>query len=202
MNQPVESGTSMTNQEQGNVTVNEHYGISKEAFAKYAADLGVTDADAELTNFFRILEQNKVDRADLDKKLLEIAETYKKLLENAKSLESSDDPKVKDLSRQARASIEGKDAQGNSVTIDFAKAEILLQQAVEISKVLPSFPRGKGKTEDQHAPGSGECDLEIETGKCVPHAFEITPPQASEIGECIPSIGTGKCVPQLIEVVT
>jgi len=164
MNQPVESGTCTSNQEQGNVTVNEHYGISKEAFAKYAADLGVMDA--ALPNIFKMLEQDKVDRADFDKKLLETAERYKKLLEEAKSLESSDDPKVKDLLRQAREFIDGQDAQGNSVTIDFAKAEILLQQAVEISKVLPSFPRGKGKTEDQLTQGQGICNPELGITGC------------------------------------
>jgi len=118
-------GTAVINQGAGNVTVNKYYGISEEVFAKYAADLGVTDV--ALANFFKILKQNNVDRADLDKKLRETAESYKKLL--TKLLESSDDPEVNTLLRQARESIEGKDAQGNSVTIDFAKAEALLEQA-------------------------------------------------------------------------
>jgi len=119
MNQPIESGTCMSNQEQDNVMVNEHYGISKEAFAKYAADLGVMDA--ALPNIFKMLEQNKVDPADLGEKLHETAESYKKLLEDVKLLES--------LLRQARESLEGKDVQGNPVTADFSKAGELLQQA-------------------------------------------------------------------------
>jgi tetratricopeptide (TPR) repeat protein len=111
------------------VNNNAYYGISPDVFAKYTADLGVTDA--ALANFFNILEQNKVDRLDLDKKLREIAENYQKLLENAKLLENSDDPKVKELLRQAREFIEGLDAQGKRVKIDFAQAEALLQQAFE-----------------------------------------------------------------------
>ncbi|GEM_PF-3952927 len=111
------------------VNNNAYYGISPDVFAKYTADLGVTDA--ALANFFKILEQAKVDRLDLDKKLREIAENYQKLLENAKLLENSDDPKVKELLRQAREFIEGLDAQGKPVKIDFAKAEALLQQAFE-----------------------------------------------------------------------
>ena len=111
------------------VNNNAYYGISPDVFAKYTADLGVTDA--ALANFFKILEQNKIDRLDLDKKLREIAENYQKLLENAKLLENSDDPKVKELLRQAREFIEGLDAQGKRVKIDFAQAEALLQQAFE-----------------------------------------------------------------------
>jgi len=118
-----QGGTAAANTGSGNMTVyNNHYGISEEAFAKKAVNLGVTDA--ALANFFKILEQNKVAPADLDEKLYETAKSYKKLLE------SSDVPSVNTLVRQARESIEGKDAQGNSVTIDFAKAEALLQQAV------------------------------------------------------------------------
>jgi len=117
-----QGGTAAANTGSGNMTVyNNHYGISEEAFAKKAVDLGVTDA--ALANFFKILEQEKVAPADLDKKLREITGSYKKLLEG------SDDPEVNTLLRQARESIEGKNAQGNSVTIDFAKAEALLQQA-------------------------------------------------------------------------
>ena len=118
-----QGGTAAANTGSGNMTVyNNHYGISEEAFAKKAVDLGVTDA--ALTSFFKILKQEKVAPADLDKKLREITGSYKKLLEG------SDDPEVNTLLRQARESIEGKDAQGNSVTIDFAKAEVLLQQAM------------------------------------------------------------------------
>jgi hypothetical protein len=118
----------MSNQEQDNVMVNEHYGISKEAFAKYAADLGVMDA--ALPNIFKMLEQNKVDPADLGEKLHETAESYKKLLEDVKLLES--------LLRQARESLEGKDVQGNPVTSDFSKAGELLQQAqVLCQQIVP-----------------------------------------------------------------
>jgi len=114
-----------------NTTVyhNHYYGFSEEAHAKKANDLGVTDA--ALANFFKILEQNNVDRADLDKKLREIAEKYKKWSEDAKLLENSDDPKVKELLRQAREFREGKDAQGNAIPIDFSKADELLHQAFE-----------------------------------------------------------------------
>ncbi len=112
-----------------NSSVVNHYNISPEMFAKYAADLGVTDN--ALANFFKILAQAKVDRADLDNKLREIAESYKKLLENFKLLDSSDDPVVRELLQQAQQAISGEDAHGKPVTVDFAKAEQLLQQAFE-----------------------------------------------------------------------
>jgi len=124
-----QGGTAVANTSSGNVTVNNNYRISEEVFAKYAADLGVTDA--ALANFFKILKQNNVDRLDLDNKLREIAESYKKLSENAKLLENSDDPKVKELLQQAREFIDGKDAQGNAIPIDFSKADALLQQAIK-----------------------------------------------------------------------
>jgi len=158
MNQPVESGTCMSNQEQDNVMVNEHYGISKEAFAKYAADLGVTDV--ALPNIFKILEQNKVDPADLGEKLHETAESYKKLLES--------------LLRQARESIEGKDVQGNSVTIDFSKAKELLQQAQELSRivVLPMddvlTPGSTGKHDYHFNFGPGISALSRDDSSCIP----------------------------------
>jgi len=112
-----------------NSSVVNHYNILPDTFAKYAADLGVTDN--ALTNFFKILAQAKVDRADLDSKLREIAESYKKLLENFKLLDSSDDPVVRELLQQAQQAISGEDAHGQPVTIDFAQAERLLQQAFE-----------------------------------------------------------------------
>jgi len=63
--------------------------------------------------------------------LREIAESYKKLLENFKLLDSSDDPVVRELLQQAQQAISGEDAHGKPVTIDFAQAEQLLQQAFE-----------------------------------------------------------------------
>ena len=66
----------------------------------------------------------KVDRLDSDKKLRE----------NAKLLEGSDDPEVNQLLRQAREFTEGKDIRGNSVTIDFDKADVLLEQAFELEQ--------------------------------------------------------------------
>jgi len=110
-------------------TYNIYYNISEKEFNEYKKYFGVTKT--ALANFFKILEQNNVDRADLDKKLREIAESYKELLENAKLLEGLDDPKVNDLLRQAREFTEGRDAQGNSVTVDFAKAKALLQRAIK-----------------------------------------------------------------------
>jgi len=130
-----QGGTAVANICSGSVTINNHYGISKEAFAKYAADLNVTDT--VLANFFKMLEQNKVDPADLDNKLHETAESYKKLLEDVKLLEGFNNPVVNTLLQQACESIEGKDEQGNSVTIDFDKAEALLQQAYDRTRYAP-----------------------------------------------------------------
>lgn len=121
--QVVKDQAQMQINEKGNNIIN-NYGISIEQFTKLAADLGVSDN--ALANFFKILDKEKVERADLDKKLREVAEHYKKLLENAKLLENSDDPTVKELLNQAEQFLEGQ-----VVAADFSKAETLLQQAFE-----------------------------------------------------------------------
>jgi len=55
MNQPVESGTSVNNQEQGNVMVDEDYSISKEAFAKYV------EGYQKLLEHVKLLENRNVE---------------------------------------------------------------------------------------------------------------------------------------------
>ncbi|MCV6637010.1 tetratricopeptide repeat protein [Candidatus Albibeggiatoa sp. nov. NOAA] len=78
------------------------YGIPPELFAQYVSDLGITDT--ALNNFFKILRQEKVDRADLDSKLREIAESYKKLQERATQL-VSDDTEVQALQEKAQQAL-------------------------------------------------------------------------------------------------
>ncbi len=101
------------------VNNNAYYGISPETFAKYTSDLGVTDA--ALTNFFKILEQNKVDRLDLDKRLSEIAQHYKELLAKAQMLTSTDS-EVQKLRQEAVKAIE---------KFDFENADKWLKEAQE-----------------------------------------------------------------------
>jgi len=164
--QNVENDSEAIINQDGNVTVNKnknyynYYNISPEKHAEYTSNLGLTGT--ALDYLFKILEQNKVDRADLDKKLGEIAENYKKMLEleNDKLLEGSDDPEVNTLLRQARESIEGKDAQGNSATIDFAKAEALLQQAGQrelqhIKELQQIEEKAKAAREKKHVSAAG-----------------------------------------------
>jgi len=57
---------------------------------------------------------------------LKVAEHYKRLLENSKLLETSDDLAVKELLQQSKQFLEGK-----AIPTDFSKAEALLQQAFE-----------------------------------------------------------------------
>lgn len=131
-----------------------NYGISKQDYDRYVKELGVTDCALE--NFFRILERNQVPRHDLDMKLREIAENYKKLLQNAKLLEQSEDGVVQGYLRQARQFIEGQADADNDCDIDLAKADELLQQAFEqeqenIEKLLAVEQRAKAIREKKTA---------------------------------------------------
>jgi hypothetical protein len=65
---------------QGDVTIT--YGISEEQYGQLREKLGVTDA--ALKSFFKILEEQQVPPEDLDSKLREIANNYKKLRERLK----------------------------------------------------------------------------------------------------------------------
>jgi len=102
---------------QGNITVTKHYGVSEESYQKYVKELGVTEA--ALSNFFKILEQEKVPIQDLDKTLREIAGRYKELREKLEKFQS-DDPAIKELKRKAKEALDA----GN-----FDQAEKFLQEA-------------------------------------------------------------------------
>ncbi len=96
-----------------------HYGVPPEVFAQYVRDLGVTDS--ALTNFFKILKQEKVPLGDLDSKLREIAFQHKELLLRFESVQS-DDPEVRSLKVEAKNAIENG---------RFVEAEDFLTQARE-----------------------------------------------------------------------
>ena len=100
-----------------NQTNNSYNGVPYEEYRKLGGQLDVTDA--ALTSFFKILEEQKVPRADLDSKLREIAAQYKELLTRLDSVQS-EDPQVVKLKQEAKQAIEA----GN-----YAKAEELLNQA-------------------------------------------------------------------------
>lgn len=150
MNQPVEEqcGTSVSNQGQGNVTVDEDYTISKEVFTKYV-------------------------------------ESHQKLLEHVKLLEDRN-AELERLLRQARESIGGKDAQGNSVAIDLPKAEELLQQA--LCQIVPPMS-------DVLTTLRPMSNLDFLSGKeCVPCSGTTT--GLTDLGDPANGPGTGKqCCP-------
>jgi len=113
----VKSGGDVNITGQGNITVTKHYGVSEESYQKYVKELGVTEA--ALSNFFKILEQEKVPIQDLDKTLREIAGRYKELREKLEKFQS-DDPAIKELKRKAKEALDA----GN-----FDQAEKFLQEA-------------------------------------------------------------------------
>lgn len=69
-----------------------------------------------------------------ERRLNIVLENHKKLRKNNKSLEDRSFPEVDMLLRQAREFTEGKDAQGNSISIDFDKADALLAQALQLEQ--------------------------------------------------------------------
>ena len=93
------------------------YSVSLELFEKYVKELDVKDT--ALVSFFKIMKEQKVPRADLDKKLREIARQYKGLLARLDNVQS-EGPEVIQLKQEARLAIEAN---------DYTKAEDLLQQA-------------------------------------------------------------------------
>ncbi len=97
---------------QGNVTI--LYGLSEERLIE---ELGVTRG--ALKNFFKILEQERVPPEDLDKKLREIATSYKELRRQLEQF-LPEDPTVMALLRDATQALEAG---------DFTQVEILLSQA-------------------------------------------------------------------------
>jgi tetratricopeptide (TPR) repeat protein len=94
-----------------------NYGISEEKYDRLRAEFGVTDS--ALQSFFKILEQQRVPREDLDSTLRDIAKRYKDLQEQLRVF-TSDDPAVLSLKQAASQAFEAG---------DFAQVEKLLNDA-------------------------------------------------------------------------
>ena len=110
-------GPAIIQTDKGTIIINNIQGIDPEEHRAIAKQLGVTEQALE--NFFAIVEQQNVPLKDLDAKLREIAEHYKALLFNVRSL-SSDDPEASRLRNEAEIALKaGK----------FARAEDLLNEA-------------------------------------------------------------------------
>jgi tetratricopeptide (TPR) repeat protein len=93
-------------------------------------------SDTALSNFFRILSNNKVDTEDLDTKLREIAGRHLTVLKQADSL-TDDDPQVAAIKKQAVGAISAG---------DYGRANMLLQRALDAD--LAAARRTQGRAQD------------------------------------------------------
>jgi tetratricopeptide (TPR) repeat protein len=124
--------------------VNNTSGVPPEVFAKYAGELAVTDS--ALASFFKILEKQKVPRADLDSKLREIAANYKELLARVgddqaakQAIERGDYAKaeqlLEDVAKQqsiAAAEAHADNARLQRIQLRYAKAAAYCQKAAAL----------------------------------------------------------------------
>lgn len=112
----VEPGAqSYTQTGDGTIVVTNIQGIPPEIHRKLAEQLGITDA--ALTNFFRMLQRDKVPPETLDSTLREIASQYKELESKLAAL-STDNPAITLLKQEARQALDAGE-------LEHAKSRVL-----------------------------------------------------------------------------
>jgi len=121
-------GKTYINAPDGTIIIKEIHGIPPEIHAKLAKQFDVTEA--ALSNFFKILEREKVPSEELDSTLRDIASRYKELEERLTGF-TSDDPEVSVLKKEARQALDAGELKRAEARVE----EALLEAAQSAAKV-------------------------------------------------------------------